>query len=521
LVIGGQGVLNLTSGTMTLRGGEVTVEPNASLRARGTVSAPAGKIIAVADTIIINGSIDASGAPGGMVTLTSTGTLTVGGVLDVRSRSNDDNGGDAELQGIDITITASGRVTALGGAQGFGGTIGVNAGGALVVGGALTASGGEGGEIDISAAGALTVNASIIVEADGTAAGGSGGDVTVSAIGVLTMNGVLSAVGRNGSTDTGGGDGGNITIDGSTVNVTLTAARVAATAGGPDGLGGDVEVTSSNGGIDFRGHLDAAGPGTEGTGGTVSIDAAGPAIVSGEINVKGGGDSGGDLDVSSGTDLTIGSSASFSVEAMGVGIGGDIDLSGGGSVTIDGALSSDGGAAQGGGGGTITASGCIVRVGASGRLSSQRDGGINTLVGRDITIVAGVMRADASSGQNVIRFAGPDYSPSILPGSQIIPAASLVEDSTIVPCNPVNTPTPTIGPGDTPTPTATVLPSACVGDCDGNGVVTVSDLITGVNIALGNLPLANCPAFDPDGSGMVTVGELIQGVNNALNGCPG
>jgi len=130
------------------------------------------------------------------------------------------------------------------------------------------------------------------------------------------------------------------------------------------------------------------------------------------------------------------------------------------------------------------------------------------------------MRADASSGQNVIRFAGPDYSPSILPGAQITPAASLVDDSTIVPCNPVNTPTPTIEPGNTPTPTATVLPSTCVGDCDGNGVVTVSDLITGVNIALGNQPLANCPAFDPDGSGMVTVGELIQGVNNALNGCP-
>jgi hypothetical protein len=28
-----------------------------------------------------------------------------------------------------------------------------------------------------------------------------------------------------------------------------------------------------------------------------------------------------------------------------------------------------------------------------------------------------------------------------------------------------------------------------------------------------------CPACDPGGDGMVSVSDLIQGVNNALNGC--
>jgi uncharacterized protein DUF1566 len=62
--------------------------------------------------------------------------------------------------------------------------------------------------------------------------------------------------------------------------------------------------------------------------------------------------------------------------------------------------------------------------------------------------------------------------------------------------------------------------STCVGDCKGMGTVDITDLIVGVNIALGLQPVADCEAFaNPDGG--VDVAQLIQGVNNALNGCPG
>ncbi len=60
----------------------------------------------------------------------------------------------------------------------------------------------------------------------------------------------------------------------------------------------------------------------------------------------------------------------------------------------------------------------------------------------------------------------------------------------------------------------------CLGDCDGDGRVSVSELVRGVNIALGTTPLSNCPAFD-DGSGTVTVSSLVRAVNYALDGCPG
>ncbi|MBI4518264.1 MAG: hypothetical protein HY699_20890 [Deltaproteobacteria bacterium] len=77
----------------------------------------------------------------------------------------------------------------------------------------------------------------------------------------------------------------------------------------------------------------------------------------------------------------------------------------------------------------------------------------------------------------------------------------------------------------TPTPTATATPTSatpglCAGDCDGGAEVTVDELVTGVNIALGNLALAACPAFDTTIDGEVTIEELVAAVNAALAGCP-
>jgi len=59
----------------------------------------------------------------------------------------------------------------------------------------------------------------------------------------------------------------------------------------------------------------------------------------------------------------------------------------------------------------------------------------------------------------------------------------------------------------------------CAGDCDGDGMVRIAELITAVNIALGQQPLSDCPSLDVDGDGQVSIGELIQAVSNALNGC--
>jgi hypothetical protein len=70
-----------------------------------------------------------------------------------------------------------------------------------------------------------------------------------------------------------------------------------------------------------------------------------------------------------------------------------------------------------------------------------------------------------------------------------------------------------------PTPTPTEPPTACTGDCSGDGAVAINELIVGVNIALGNAAVSTCAAFDADAGGDVTINELIGAVNNALNGC--
>lgn len=74
-------------------------------------------------------------------------------------------------------------------------------------------------------------------------------------------------------------------------------------------------------------------------------------------------------------------------------------------------------------------------------------------------------------------------------------------------------------PSATPTATATPGFAACGGDCDGGGSVTVDEILTCVNQALGIV--GGCTACDGDGSGAVTVDEIIAAVNAALAGCEG
>lgn len=82
------------------------------------------------------------------------------------------------------------------------------------------------------------------------------------------------------------------------------------------------------------------------------------------------------------------------------------------------------------------------------------------------------------------------------------------------------TPAASDTPTPTPTPTATPAGASCAGDCDNNGSVTISELVRGVNIALGNTAVEQCPAMDRNGNGAVAINELVGAVGNALNGCP-
>jgi hypothetical protein len=64
------------------------------------------------------------------------------------------------------------------------------------------------------------------------------------------------------------------------------------------------------------------------------------------------------------------------------------------------------------------------------------------------------------------------------------------------------------------------VPAACLGDCSGDGEVTVDEILLMVNIALGDADISECLAGDGNGDQQVTVEEIIGAVNNALQGCP-
>jgi len=62
--------------------------------------------------------------------------------------------------------------------------------------------------------------------------------------------------------------------------------------------------------------------------------------------------------------------------------------------------------------------------------------------------------------------------------------------------------------------------AVCAGDCSDNGAVSIAEVITLVNIALGTGSVSACSAGDADHDGAVSVDEIVLAVNAALDGCP-
>jgi len=50
--------------------------------------------------------------------------------------------------------------------------------------------------------------------------------------------------------------------------------------------------------------------------------------------------------------------------------------------------------------------------------------------------------------------------------------------------------------------------------------VTINELLTMANIALGGADISSCAAGDQNDDARITIDELLTAVNNALNDCP-
>lgn len=59
----------------------------------------------------------------------------------------------------------------------------------------------------------------------------------------------------------------------------------------------------------------------------------------------------------------------------------------------------------------------------------------------------------------------------------------------------------------------------CAGDCDGDGVVAINELVGAVRVALGEASADACAAADGNGDGSVSIDELVRAVSRALGSC--
>ncbi len=325
--------------------GDVTITTTGKLKARGDFVTPNGYIlrgglIAITSdgTITNQGVIDVSGDSAGTVELTAHGdvtlannsSLTGNGVTVASEGERYADGGTVEITALTGSITVTAPIDLLGTNQATGGTADLQAARDIVVNQAitLTGGGGDGGEADLDAGDHVTVNRTI--DCSSLVGGGYGGSISIAA-GDDFLGGVVA--------------GGNAVVNGP-ATLKLNGSDTDTTAGD----GGDVDVSAA-GDVRFVGSgvaIRANAPnGFDGSGGSISLDSGdadpnrigptdGDVVVEGTIVARssGLGGDGGSFEASAGKDLTI----KATIDVSGTDGGGDVSGESGGATSLTGTI---------------------------------------------------------------------------------------------------------------------------------------------------------------------------------------
>lgn len=114
--------------------------------------------------------------------------------------------------------------------------------------------------------------------------------------------------------------------------------------------------------------------------------------------------------------------------------------------------------------------------------------------------------------------ATPSPTPTRTRTATARPSATAAPTETAAPSPTATTPaTPTEPASDTPsasptrTETASPIPR-CAGDCDGDGTVSIDELVVAIGIANGAAALDACRAIDANGDGAITIDEIVDAV---------
>src|SRR5947207_1211693 len=380
------GTLVVGSGTLTLAAGGLTV--TGLLDARGTTAKPGGNVtlaLGAGGLSLARGSgtaIDLEGfaAGGGTLTAVVGGRVSLGGGdIDASALETEAGGGTITLQqtagSTPMNVGISIRANA--GSDGIGGTITLQAPADLNITntGAIAAMGGfvDGGSIELDAGGRATVAGAAVIRAAGLSdSGGDGGDISITA-GSVEVDGTLDASGGSDPTRDFGGGNGTIEVEARTGALTLVQVGQGLTvdgAGGGDG--GEVDLTT-----------DSPANG--------ALTVAGPVRAQGHGGLSGRPAAGGTIDIESAQALAL----TNSLKVTGVGGGfGSVTLAAQRDVLIDGPI--DGRDAVGSGDVEITAGHDLTFTGNAIRVNATVDGmggSITALASNDLTLTGFLLDA--------------------------------------------------------------------------------------------------------------------------------
>jgi filamentous hemagglutinin family protein len=316
---------------------------NVTISGAGITSTAAGTITASGSGAATAGSNQAGGA-GGAIQISSTNGITLGAAVAASggaATTTNANGGNAG--GIAINNSGSGNIstttltastgaatgTGAGGNAGFVSVTNAAANGNLTTRAITTTGGakGNGGNVTLSALGAVSTANSNITTTGGAGIGGAGrnaGTITISGGGVNLGTGIVTANGGAGNgANQAGGNGGNVSITGTANTVAVGAIS---TIGGNGGTG----TGTANGG----------------NAGTITLDAGGatPSItLGGNLTATGGNRAGASVAGSGGQiwlkDAVLLNAAAITASAQ----GGSAGVGAGANVRFDGTINSTGG----------------------------------------------------------------------------------------------------------------------------------------------------------------------------------
>jgi hypothetical protein len=298
---------------------DITIGSNGRLRALGDFVEPIpnfplnGGVIELnaSGTVTHNGIIDTSGDGGGRLLIEAGGNVVTSSNSDITSNGMGPlsggerlgDGGTVEITSTAGNIILNGMITMVGQNQGMGGAVLLVTPNDLTVANSVDLGGGGGGGGEFIA----TVDGDILVsrpiKADSVVADGDGGSIQMSALGNLTINDPATLGVSGHSFDQIGGFGGEITLLAGGTMTIQNGVVVRANAGQDfDGDGGLFEADALGGDLTFGANFIGKSGEDDGTGAAISLFAARDLLWSGDVDVGGNGD-GGDVEGDAGRQL--------------------------------------------------------------------------------------------------------------------------------------------------------------------------------------------------------------------------